>query len=107
MPPDSGADAEEPPRLRALRRLVTLLTLTLAVGIATITGLLAWRLTTLPSGEIAAPTDIPLPEGERLTGFAVAEAWLVLITADAEGVERVHFLPPDGSAIVRTIRLDP
>ncbi|MEL6681000.1 MAG: DUF6476 family protein, partial [Pseudomonadota bacterium] len=59
--PPTEPEAQEPPRLRALRLMVTALTAVMILGISTIVILLALRLTgpTAP----ALPDALALPEG--------------------------------------------
>ncbi len=81
----------EPPRLRRLRRLVTLLTATLIVGVITIVGLLVIRLTTLP--QISdLPAEINLPAGERASAVTLGSDWLAVVTVDRAGRERIRVL---------------
>jgi uncharacterized protein DUF6476 len=91
----------EPPRIRALRRLVTALTLTMMGGIIVIVGLLVWRLTPSPNGPML-PASIPLPAGETLTGYAQNPDWIVLITTDATGTQRLHLVTPGTTDIHQT-----
>jgi len=93
--PDTAQEPPEPPRLRALRRLVTALTVTLMLGIIIIVGLMVWRLG-LSGPSVRLPEEIALPEGERLTGWAQNAENLVLITEDGAGVQRVHLAGCDG-----------
>ena len=81
----------EPPRLRRLRRLVTLLTATLIVGVITIVGLLVIRLTAVrPTAEL--PAAITLPAGERAGAVTFGSDWLAVVTVDGEGRERIRVL---------------
>lgn len=93
--PDNDPLPPEPPRIRLLRRLVMALTVVLMLGMIIIVGLMVWRLgprATTP----ALPAEIALPAGERLTGFARNPDWTVLITTDAQGIQRLHLLRPGG-----------
>ena len=101
---DSQAHAPEPPRIRALRRLVTVLTVVMILGMVTVVGLLAWRLTA-PAPSAALPEDIALPEGERLTGYAQNPDWTVLITEDAAGTQRLHLIRPGSETIHQTTEI--
>lgn len=86
-----GIAGPEPPGLRRLRRLVTLLTVTLIVGIATIVGLLAVRLTSVGDAP-ALPETIALPPGERAGAVTFGSDWLAVVTVDAAGRERIRIL---------------
>jgi hypothetical protein len=86
-----GGETQEPPGLRRLRRLVTLLTATLIVGIAAIVVLLAIRLTS--TGEVPAlPSTIALPPGERAGAVTFGSDWLAVVTVDVAGRERIRIL---------------
>ncbi|HET9069931.1 MAG TPA: DUF6476 family protein [Amaricoccus sp.] len=86
-----GGETPEPPGLRRLRRLVTLLTATLIVGMATIVGLLAVRLTSTGDAP-ALPATITLPPGERAGAVTFGSDWLAVVTVDGSGRERIRIL---------------
>ena len=97
-------DPPEPPRIRALRRLVTALTLTLIFGMLVIVGLFIWRLA--PGAKAPnLPSDITLPQGETLTGYAQNPDWTVLITTDTAGVQRLHLLRAGSETIHQTTQI--
>ena len=75
---------------------MTALTVTLMLGIIIIVGLMVWRLG-LSSPSVRLPEEIALPEDERLTGWAQNADYLVLITEDGGGVQRVHLVGEDGA----------
>ncbi|NNU81504.1 hypothetical protein HMH01_13775 [Halovulum dunhuangense] len=103
---DIPDDAPEPPRIRMLRRLVTLLTLTLTLGMIVVVGLLVWRLTA--SAPVPAlPETVALPRGERLTGYARNPDWTVLITQDADGTQRLHIVAPGETAPHQSVTIMP
>jgi len=81
----------EPPRLRRLRRLVTVLTATLIVGVITIVGLLVIRLTAVAPGP-GLPPEVALPDGETARAVTLGGDWLAVVTVDAEGRERIRVL---------------
>jgi hypothetical protein len=84
-------DFPEPPRLRRLRRLVTLLTATLIVGVITTVGLLVIRLSALAPAP-APPAEIVLPAGESARAVTFGEGWLAVVTVDGAGRERIRVL---------------
>lgn len=99
----SGAgkwDDDEPPeprRLRALRRLVSALTLTLIVGVIVIAATLVIRLGLSPASP-ALPPDVALPAGERARAVTMGLGWVAVVTVDGQGVERIRVLDVDTGA---------
>lgn len=106
--PDTLPEPPEPPRIRQLRQLVTVLTLTLTVGMIVMVGLFVWRLGGGPATPRVPvlPAEIPLPAGETLTGYAQNPDWVVLITSDEAGTQRLHLLRPGSSEIHQTTRIE-
>lgn len=84
-------DFPEPRRLRQLRRLVTLLTATLILGVITIVVLLVIRLSALGSGP-EMPGGITLPAGEKAEAVTIGTGWIAVVTVDAAGRERIRVL---------------
>ena len=80
----SGTPTEEPelpPSLRFLKRLVTVLTLTMIVGVITVVGLLVTRLqqaNPLPT----LPEGLTLPEGTSAAAVTFGAGWIAVVTAD-------------------------
>jgi hypothetical protein len=107
--PDPDEDAPEPPRLRALRRLVTLLTATSVAGVILVTGALVIRLSrpapAFDAAAVAAPA-VALPTGESITAAGGAPGAVILATRDAAGVERLRFFDAATGAETRTVRVD-
>jgi len=102
---DKLAEDFEPPRIRALRRLVTMLTLTLTFGMIAVVGLLVWRLVAVPVP--ALPGAVALPRGERLTGYAQNPDWVVLITEAMDGRQRLHMVPAGSESIHQSVDIAP
>lgn len=102
--PDDEDDLPEPPRLRALRRLVTALTVTLILGVTTIAGALVLRITRSPEPPQAEAFDpmavtapaVLLPGGERITATGGAGGVLIL-AVEGPGGER-SLLLVDGAS---------
>jgi hypothetical protein len=111
--PEDDDDLPEPPRVRALRRLVTVLTATLIVGVVAIAGALVIRIARPPAppaipasaafdvGALTAET-VALPEGEAITALGAAGSGLMIATRDATGAERLRLYGPDG-ALLRVV----
>lgn len=79
----------EPPRLRLLRRMVLALTATLIAGVIAIVLLLVIRLQASPA-PIAMPPEVRLPPGESARAVTLGSGWLAVVTADANGRERIR-----------------
>ena len=75
QPPN--ANIQLPRNLRFLQRLVTLLTVSMIVGILTIAALLAFK---LRSENINFPQTLTLPEGIKPIAFTQTKDWYSIIT---------------------------
>lgn len=90
-PDAAGGDIPEPRRLRALRRLVTALTVTLILGVIAIVALLVIRLAPLARAP-DLPPSIRLPPGETARAVTLGTDWLAVVTVDADGRERIRVI---------------
>lgn len=88
----SDSHPPEPRGLRNLRRLVTVLTATLIVGVASIVILLILRLNAVTAPDIELPENIALPAGESATAFTVGDDWIAVVTRDGAGFQRIRVL---------------
>ena len=80
---DSPEQFKEPANLRFLRRLVTVLTGTMIVGLVAIFGLLVMRF----SAEVATaplPSNIILPDGKTAAAFTQGPDWYAVVTTGDE-----------------------
>ena len=75
QPPN--ANIQLPRNLRFLQRLVTLLTVSMIVGILTIAALLVFK---LRSENINFPQTITLPDGTKPIAFTQTKDWYSIIT---------------------------
>jgi len=93
---------ESPPvNLVFLRRLVTVLTAVMILGIVTVTALLVIRLQSpIPP---ALPETIDLPDGATAVGFTVAPNWYAVVTAD----DRILVFERRTGKLHRTIEVTP
>jgi hypothetical protein len=89
--PPAEREPPEPPRLRALRLLVTVLTATMILGLIVIVGLVVITLTRSRPA-VALPEGYALPAGENLHAFTMGEGWVAVVTEDRSGVERIRVL---------------
>lgn len=84
-------DFPEPRRLRQLRRLVTVLTATLILGVITIVALLVIRLSAIGSAP-EVPAGLALPSGETAQAVTMGKGWVAVVTVDAAGRQRIRVL---------------
>lgn len=88
---------------------MTGLTLTLIVGVITIAGALVVRIS--GGGPVPAPVDpgriaatmVALPAGERITATGGSGTTLMIVTEDADGVERMHLIDGASGAVQRSL----
>lgn len=109
--PDDEDDLPEPPRLRALRRLVTVLTVTLILGMLTIAGALAVRITrpepalqatAFDPASVTAPA-IRLPPGTQIIATGAAGTALLLAVEGPEGARALLVVDAASGAILRRV----
>ncbi|MFS4437885.1 DUF6476 family protein [Paracoccaceae bacterium GXU_MW_L88] len=94
---DSLHDMPEPPRLKFLRRLVTVLTLSLIGMVITIAVLFVLKFQEIKvGGAPMLPESITLPDGESAEAITMGSGWSGVVTRDASGVERIRIFGPDG-----------
>ena len=67
----------EPAHLRFLRRMVTVLTTVMIVGVVVVIGLLVTRLT---RDAPVFPSEIVLPDGAKAVAFTQAADWYAVVT---------------------------
>ncbi len=79
MDTDLHNQAEEPANIRFLRRLVTVLTATMIIGLIVLIGLIVIRLQT-PS--ITLPDQVTLPDGVTATAYTQGQGWFAVVTDD-------------------------
>jgi len=80
---DAPLEPEEPANLKFLRRLVTLLTGTMIVGVVVIIGLLVMRINGKPAPVSTGPelpASITLPDGAQATAFTMGKGWYAVVT---------------------------
>ncbi|MEM1300983.1 MAG: DUF6476 family protein [Pseudomonadota bacterium] len=96
---------EEPANLRFLRRLVTVLTATMIIGVITIVGLLVMRLNAPVSAPPSASFDareINLPDGAVVTAVTRTNTEILVVTEDRQ----ILVFDRSGTEMQRTISLD-
>lgn len=105
---NAGADPPEPRNLRTLRRLVTLLTATMILGVITIVGLLVIRLAAFsPNPPPTLPAAVVLPVGETARAVTFGIGWIAVVTADAAGTERIRILDAGTGAERASLAIPP
>lgn len=88
MDPDPQA-AALPPGLRALQRLVTVLTVVMIAGFLVLIGAFVMRLN---AGAPVAPDTLEVPEGAEPLAFTQGSDWVAVVVRGPDGAEsiRVH-----------------
>lgn len=109
--PDPGDDLPEPPRLRALRRLVTGLTVTLIAGVVIITGALVMRISGGSTGAVPLDAtritaeDVMLPPGEQITATGGSGGTLMLVTEAEDGREVIYLIDGTNGRVLRRLSI--
>ncbi len=91
----------EPANLKFLRRLVTVLTGTMIVGVVVIIGLLVMRIYAKPA-VVALPSSITLPDGTHASSYTVGAGWYAVVTTDNE----ILIFDQDSGALRQTIQIE-
>lgn len=105
QPPSGARDEEfpEPPRLRRLRLMVTVLILVLIAGVVTVVGALVINLAALTGGALSggvAAESLSLPPGEEIVAVGEGRGSLILVTRDAAGIERLRRFDRESGALL-------
>lgn len=90
--------------LKFLRRLVTLLTATMIIGLLVIIALFVIKFSDLrraPAGRLALPDDIVLPAGATARAFTRGDSWFAVVTDD----DRILIYDPSSGALVQQVRI--
>ena len=95
--PDTGL-GEEPANLKFLRRLVTVLTAVMILGLIVLIGLIVIQLQTPP---VTLPDQITLPEGTKATGFSQGRGWFAVTTDD----DRILIFDAQSRDLLQTITI--
>ncbi len=74
---DPGSETEEPANLKFLRRLVTILTATMIIGVVLIIALIVIRFYKAP---LALPDTLELPDGAQALSFTQGPDWYAVVT---------------------------
>jgi hypothetical protein len=96
QPPIPEAEARN---LRFLRRLVTVLTSVMIVGLVTVVALLVIRLQTPAPPALALPDRIALPDGVRALAFTQGRDWYAVVTDD----DRILIFDRDSGALRQSV----
>ncbi len=102
--PRFDVETPEPPRLRALRILVTVLTATMILGFLTIIAMLVITLTRGPAAT-ALPGTISIPAGETAQAFTQGSGWIAVVTRDGTGQQRIRILSAQTGAEQQVIEV--
>lgn len=79
--PMQPEDIIEPANLKFLRRMVTVLTGTMIVGVVVVIGLLVMRINVKPATQLH-PDGISLPDGSAASAYTVGNGWYAVVTTD-------------------------
>lgn len=93
---------EEPANLKFLRRLVTVLTGTMIVGVVVIIGLLVMRINAKPA-TTAMLDSITLPGGVTASAYTVGKGWYAVVTTGNE----ILIFDRESGALRQTIKIQP
>jgi len=96
-PTPMDVEIPEPANLRFLRRLVTVLTATMILGLLTIVVLFVIKFMGPVTKPLGLPAEITLPDGEVAQAITQGISWIGVVTVDASGNERIHILNVDGT----------
>ncbi|PCJ73392.1 MAG: hypothetical protein COA53_12580 [Rhodobacteraceae bacterium] len=96
-PTPMNNEIPEPANLRFLRRLVTVLTATMILGLLTIVALFVIKFMGPVTARLTLPAEISLPAGETAQAITQGTSWIGVVTTDESGVERIHILNLDGT----------
>lgn len=83
---DTAPEAPLPPGLRALQRLVTVLTVVMIVGFLVLIAALVMRLN---ADGPPLPDALALPEGAEATAFTQGGDWFAVVVQGDDGADRI------------------
>jgi hypothetical protein len=83
---DAAPEPSLPPGLRALQRLVTVLTVVMILGFLVLIGALVMRLNAVGP---ELPEALSLPSGAQATAFTQGSDWFAVVVRDDQGAERI------------------
>ncbi|MFP7673590.1 DUF6476 family protein [Marivita sp. S0852] len=90
---------KEPANLRFLRRLVTVLTITMIAGVILITALIVIRYN---QSAAPLPGSIALPDGTTATAFTQARNWYAVVTE----ADEILIFSRDSGRLMQTIQIE-
>ena len=101
--PVRDEDLPEPPQVRRLRLLVTLLMVVLILGMVVVAGAMVVRLGLVGSGGEGAVAPVTaealrLPEGADVVAIGQGRGGILVVTRDAQGAETLRVLDPETGA---------
>lgn len=99
MDTDPHNQTEEPANIRFLRRLVTVLTATMILGLLVLITLIVIR---LQAPSIILPDQVSLPEGVTATAYTQGQGWFAVVTDD----ERILIYDGQSGALRQEIGLE-
>lgn len=107
---DDDLDPPEPPRIRALRRLVTLLTMSAILGVVVVSAALVIRLskplTAAPDLSAVTAAAVALPQGETALAASLSGGALTVLTRDGDGAQRLRLFDPETGAEAAVVAVE-
>lgn len=103
--PRLDQEIPEPPRIRALRRLVTVLTATMILGLLTIIVLVVITLTRF-SPSMPLPENITLSAGETAQAITKGKSWFALVTIDGNQTERIRIFDAKTAEEIQSVTIE-
>ena len=105
-PPTDQPLPPEPPRLRRLRLLVTVLTATMILGLIIIIGSIVITLTgSRDKVTVKLPETLDLPQGEIAQAITAGKGWIGAVTTAQDGTQSFHILEPDTGKLRQSIKI--
>jgi len=95
------APIEDPPHLRTLRKLVTVMTVVFILGFITIVIVIVMQFTRTQNVVTGPklPELITIPSDEFARAVTFGDGWVALVTVDTEGAERIRTYTPEGNPL--------
>ena len=102
--PDDQTLPPEPPRLRRLRLLVSVLTVTMILGLIVIIGSIVITLTGSDGNpRLTLPESITIPEGETANAVTAGDNWHGVVTTRPDGSQMFHIFQNQSGDLIQSV----